>query len=86
VSNVDPGEPSYEELAALVVGLTAELAQARARIAELEARLGKDSTNSSSPSSQDSPAAKGKRRAQRSQRVRSKDRKPGGQPGHAGSG
>lgn len=86
MSDVAPGEASYEELAALVVGLTAQLQRAHARIAELEARLGKDSTNSSSPPSQDSPAAKGKRRAQRSQRVRSKDRKPGGQPGHVGSG
>jgi len=86
VSDADVGEPSYEELAALVVGLTAQLAAAQARIAELEAQVGKDSSNSSSPPSRDSPAAKGKRRAQRSQRVRSKDRKPGGQPGHAGSG
>jgi transposase len=86
VSNVDPGVPSYEELAALVVTLTAQLQQAQARIAELEAQRGRDSTNSSTPPSQDSLAAKGKRRAQRSQRVRSKDRKPGGQPGRAGSG
>ncbi|MCA1851003.1 MAG: IS66 family transposase [Beggiatoa sp.] len=78
--------PWYEELAALVVGLSAELERANARIAELEARLARDSTNSSTPPSQDSLTAKGKRRAQRSQRVRSKDRKPGGQPGRKGSG
>lgn len=70
----------------MVVTLTEQLERAQARIAELEARLGKDSTNSSTPPSQDSLAAKGKRRAQRSQRVRSGDRKPGGQPGHPGAG
>jgi hypothetical protein len=78
--------PSYEELAALVVGLTSQLERAQARIAELEARLGRDSTNSSSPPSADSIAAKAKRRADRSSRERSKDRKPGGQPGRKGSG
>lgn len=85
-------KPSYEELAALVVGLTGHLEQAEARIAALEAevgalraRVGRDSTNSSTPPSADSPAAKGKRKAARSQRVRSKDRKRGGQPGRKGS-
>jgi hypothetical protein len=70
----------------LVVGLTAQLERAHARIAELEARLERDSTNSSAPPSQDSIAAKAKRRADRSSRERSKDRKPGGQPGRKGSG
>ena len=78
--------PSYEQLTALVAGLTSQLERAHARIAELEARLGRDSTNSSQPSSKDSIAAKAKRRADRSSRERSKDRKPGGQPGHKGSG
>jgi transposase len=86
VSTPEPPSPSYEELAALVVGLTSELERAQARIAELEARLGRDSTNSSIPPSADSIAAKAKRRADRSSRERSKDRKPGGQPGHQGSG
>lgn len=58
----------------------------RAENAALKRRLGTDSTNSSVPPSRDSLAAQGKRRAARSQRVRSKDRKPGGQPGRAGSG
>ena len=35
----DEGPPSYEVLAALVVSLRRELAEARERIAELEARL-----------------------------------------------
>lgn len=92
--------PSYEELAALVVALTVRLEQASARleqadarievleaeVAALRARLGQDSTNSSVPPSADSLSAKGKRKAARSQRVRSEQRKRGGQPGRAGSG
>jgi transposase len=62
------------------------ISQLQAEVADLRRRLGTDSTNSSTPPSQDSPGAKGKRVAQRSQRVRSKDRKPGGQPGRPGSG
>ncbi|MGW1053032.1 IS66 family transposase [Streptomyces sp. NPDC002521] len=79
--------PSYEELAALVAvqarvidELRAEVAELRAQNAELKRRLGIDSTNSSKPPSSD-PLEK---KAARSQRVRSKDRRPGGQPGRAG--
>ncbi|MGY3205176.1 IS66 family transposase [Streptomyces sp. TE5632] len=86
--------PSYEELAALVAvqarvidelrtevaGLKAEVAELRSENAELKRRLGMDSTNSSKPPSSDPP----ERKNSRSQRVRSKDRKPGGQPGRAG--
>lgn len=86
-------EPSYEELAALVVGLVTrlELVEAenlalRAEVVALRSRLGKDSTNSSGPPSQDSIGAKAKRKAATSQRVRSKDRKRGGQPGRPGAG
>ncbi|MFZ0120726.1 MAG: IS66 family transposase [Pseudonocardiaceae bacterium] len=82
----EPPSPSYEELAGLVVGLASELERAHVRIAELEARLGRDSTNSSIPPSADSITAKAKRRADRSSRERSADRKPGGQPGRKGSG
>jgi transposase len=71
---------------ALVAGLSAQLERAHARIAELEARLGRDSRNSSIPPSADSIEAKAKRRVDRSSRERSKDRKPGGQPGRKGSG
>ena len=81
-----PESPSYEELTALVVDLTSQLQLAHGRIAELEARLGRDSTNSSQPPSADSIAAKARRRADRSSRERSADRKPGGQPGRKGSG
>jgi transposase len=78
--------PSYDELAALVEGLVARVEALVAENAALKRRLGFDSTNSSTPPSKDSLAAQGKRKAQRSQRVRSKDRKPGGQPGRMGSG
>ena len=57
------------------------------RLAELERRLGMDSGNSGTPSSKERIGAKEARRArQRSERERSKDRKPGGQPGHQGKG
>jgi len=62
VSPPESPSPSYEELAALVVDLTSQLQLAHGRIAELEARLGRDSSNSSSPPSADSIAAKAKRR------------------------
>jgi transposase len=51
----------------------------RAQVADLEAQLGTDSTNSSKPPSSDGPAVK-----PRSQRRRT-GRKPGGQEGHKGS-
>jgi transposase IS66 family protein/uncharacterized protein DUF6444/transposase IS66-like protein len=98
VSIVEP--PSYEQLALLVVELTGRLDEATTRldeaaariaaleaeVAALRAKLGKDSSNSSTPPSADPPAAKAKRKAVTSQRVRSKDRKRGGQVGRQGSG
>jgi transposase len=92
--------PSYEDLAGEVVELRslvgrltarldaveAENAELRAENVELKRRLGQNSTNSSVPPSKDSLAAKAKQRADRSSRVRSKDRKPGGQPGRQGAG
>jgi hypothetical protein len=57
------------------------------RLAELERRLGMDSTDSGTPSSRERIGAKEARRArQQSERVRSRDRKRGGQPGHQGKG
>ncbi len=58
------------------------------RVAELERRLRMDSANSSVPPSKEDIAAKARRKAalRESQRERSKDRRPGGQPGHRGSG
>jgi cell division protein FtsB len=58
-------EPSYEQLVALVVELTARLEQSeadnaalRAEVAKLRAQVGKDSTNSAVPPPKDSIAAK----------------------------
>jgi transposase len=57
------------------------------RLAELERRLGMDSTDSGTPSSKERTGAKEARRArQQSERERRKDRKRGGQPGHQGKG
>ena len=69
-----------------MVGLVARVETLEAENAELRRRLGMDSRNSSTPPSKDSIGAKAARRADRSSRERSKDRKPGGQPGHKGSG
>jgi transposase len=67
-------------LAALVVSLRQELAGARERIAELEARLGQNPRNSSKPPSSEGLA----KPAPRSLRKKS-GRKPGGQDGHKGT-
>jgi transposase len=57
------------------------------RLAELERRLGMDSTDSGTPSSKERIGAKEARRArQESERERRTDRKRGGQPGHQGKG
>jgi transposase len=60
--------------------------QLRAEVAELRRRQGTDSTNASVPPSKDSIAVKAQRRADRSSRERSAERKPGGQPGRQGNG
>ena len=57
------------------------------RIAELERRLGMDSSNSGTPSSKEQIGAKERRKAERkgrdsSERERRRDRRRGGQPGH----
>ena len=61
------------------------------RVAELERRLGSDSTTSGTPPSKDPIGALERRTAERkarqsSERDRRADRKPGGQPGHPGAG
>jgi Transposase IS66 family len=79
------------------VVLRAELAAERElrrglelKVAELERRLGQDSTNSGTPGSKEGIGARERRKAERkkqvSERERSKDRKRGGQPGHPGAG
>jgi transposase len=86
-----PVEPTHEELAALAVSqaavieaLQVQVVALTLEVAELKRQLGRDSTNSGQPSSKDSIAAKARRKAQLSSRERSKDRKPGGQPGREG--
>jgi transposase len=57
------------------------------QVAELQRRLGMDSSNSGTPASKEGIAAgEGRRARQRSERERSKDRRRGGQPGHPGKG
>lgn len=75
-----PDVPSYAQLLALVELLRAENARLAERVAELEARLGQNSRNSSKP-----PSSEGLGKpAPRSLRRRS-GRKPGGQSGHDGT-
>jgi transposase len=92
----DEGPPPYEVLVALVASLRqelaetvgaleqarAELAEARERIAELEARLKQNPRNSSKP-----PSSEGLGKpAPRPRSLRKKSgRKPGGQDGHKGT-
>jgi len=87
-------EAKDAEVAMLRAELTAERELRRRmelRIAELERRLGQDCTNSGTPTSKESIAAKERRTAElkrrdSSERERRKDRKPGGQPGHPRAG
>jgi transposase len=78
------------EIEGLRAGLEAERELRRRlelRLAELERRLGMDSTDSGTPSSKERIGAKEARKArQQSERERRKDRKRGGQPGHRGKG
>jgi hypothetical protein len=85
-------QPTYEQLAELVVAQAAESERLKvwtteqsairdARIAELERRLRANSRNSSKPPSSDSPFVKPNPKSLRGK----SGRKPGGQPGHPGS-
>jgi transposase len=66
------------EVLALLEAMQAHIDRLTAQVADLQAQLNRNSTNSSQPPSADAPAA----RARRPQRP-SSGRKPGGQPGHA---
>ena len=80
-------EPTREDLIALVsaqsvqiLALVAENAALKARIAELERRLGLNSSNSGKP-----PSSDGLKKPARVRSLREKSkRKPGGQKGHVG--
>ena len=83
-------EPTYQELVelvasqALVIAAQAELIEKlTARVAELERRLGSDSSNSSRPPSSDSPFTKKPAKARSSRR--SSGRKPWKQNGDPGA-
>jgi transposase len=93
-----PEQPSHEELAAGNAELTARVAELlavvaeraalieslRAEVAALRRQAGRDSSNSSQPPSQDSPASEAKARPG-SRRARA-GRPQGGQKGHPGAG
>lgn len=72
----DARDEKIERLEAVIVELRRELAAARAEIAELKARLGQDSSNSSRPPSTD------QRSLTRKLERPGSGRKRGGQPGH----
>jgi len=75
-----PLEPSREELISLIKAQAAEIAALKARISELERRLGLNSSNSGKP-----PSSDGLKKPARVRSLREKSkRKPGGQKGHAG--
>lgn len=81
------GQPSYEQLAALVVEQAATIERLEVRVAELEGevgdlkrRLAQNSRNSSRPPSSDGLSKPPVKRSLR----RPSGRKPGGQPGHGG--
>jgi transposase len=73
-------EPSREELIALVVAQRAEIAGLKAQVAELERRLGLNSTNSGKP-----PSSDGLNKPPRIKSLREPSgKKTGGQKGHKG--
>ena len=82
-----PNDPSRDELIALISAqsaqisaLVAENTALKARIGELERRLGLNSSNSGKP-----PSSDGLKKPARVRSLREKsERKPGGQKGHAG--
>jgi transposase len=75
-----PAEPSREELIALIAAQAAEILALKAHIAELERRLGLNSSNSGKPPSRD-----GLKKPPRVRSLREPSDKPsGGQKGHKG--
>src|SRR5213080_4137079 len=75
-----PSEPSKEDLIALIAALRAENAALLGRLAELERRLGLNSSNSGKP-----PSSDGLKKSARVSSLREPSgRKTGGQSGHPG--
>src|SRR6266571_6096100 len=75
-----PSEPSKEDLIALIAALRAEIAALKVHIAELERRLGLNSSNSGKP-----PSSDGLKKPARVRSLRERSGKtPGGQKGHKG--
>jgi transposase len=75
-----PIEPSREELLALIAAQAEQIAALTARVADLERRLGLDSSNSGKP-----PSSDGLRKPSRVRSLREPSGKPpGGQKGHPG--
>ena len=75
-----PDVPSREELIALIQALLADNAALKARVAELERRLGLNSSNSGKP-----PSSDGLKKPPRVRSLRERfGRTPGGQKGHKG--
>ena len=91
-------QPSYEELAARHAELTGRVSELlavvaeqaaligalRAEVAALRRQVGRDSSNSSQPPSQDGPAAEAKASRRETRRARA-GRPQGGQKGHPGA-
>ena len=85
-------DPRIAEFEALVVELRAEIDTLRSQVAELQARLGKDSGNSSTPPSRDGRDRRVRRAEEREARKKARidagggvDRAPGKQPGAPGA-
>ena len=75
-----PGQPTRDDLIALVESLAVENAALKARLAELERQLGLNSSNSGKP-----PSSDGLKKPARVASLReASKKKPGGQSGHAG--
>lgn len=76
--NANPRAPSTEQLKQLLCGALDQIGVLQAKVAELRAQLGQDSSNSSRPPSTDLPGAN-------PTKPRPTGRKRGGQPGHEGA-
>ena len=88
-----PDRPLYEELAARNAELRAVVAEQaaligslRAEVAALRRQAGRDSSDSSQPPGQDSPASEAKVKARAGSRRARAGRPQGGQKGHPGAG